>query len=296
MNLNQLQYFVSAAELQSFTKAAERHYISQTAITQQIRALEIYLDCDLFDRSKRPITLTPAGHFFLIEAKAILERVHTAVERTHDASVGMIGSLKIGYTKGYERSELSNRLRAFHNSFPNIHLSCIRLSTDRLAAGLLGQEYDIIFTWDSTNLRQNPQILWQEIERARLVVALYAGHPLAHRVTLRRSELKGETLLFMSPSEAIDSFGDSYYMQLYQNAGYQPHIIFRSSDAESILMMVAAEEGISILPNYFTNKLTNADNLVFIPLVGEEEVEEIVAMWQEENQNPALQRFLPYIR
>ena len=61
MNRNQLKYFVAAAESRSFTKAAEQFYISQTAITQQIRLLEEALGCPLFDRSTRPVSLTPAG-------------------------------------------------------------------------------------------------------------------------------------------------------------------------------------------------------------------------------------------
>ena len=68
MNRNQLKYFVAAAESQSFTKAAEQFYITQTAITQQIRQLEDTLGCALFDRSTRPITLTSAGKIFLMSA------------------------------------------------------------------------------------------------------------------------------------------------------------------------------------------------------------------------------------
>ena len=100
----------------------------------------------------------------------------------------------------------------------------------------------------------------------------------------------------MSPSGVGDSFGDSHFMELYRKAGYQPDILFRSSDAESILMMVAAEEGISILPAYVTNKLKDADNLVFVPLVGEEEYEEIIAVWKSDNAGQALQKFVLRIR
>lgn len=79
---------------------------------------------------------------------------------------------------------------------------------------------------------------------------------------------RGENILYMSPDAADDSYGDALFMHLYQEAGYKPNILFRSADTESILMMVAAEEGISILPDYCTDKLYNADNLAFVPLVG----------------------------
>ena len=295
MNINQLKYFIAVAEYRSFTKAANQYYISQTAITQQVQALEETMDVQLIDRSRRPITLTPAGNVFLGEAKAILERMNAAIGRVRDASTGLVGSLRVGYTKGYDRSNLSNLLRAFHQEYPNILITCCRCDTDTLAAGLLNGDYDIIFTWDSTNILEEGQVNHRLVERVPLVVALYAGHPLSGRHTLNRKELRGESILYMSPSGRDDSFGDSRVMERYRKAGYQPDILFRSSDAESVLMMVAAEEGISILPSYVTSKLKDADNLVFIPLVGEEEYEEIIAVWKKENPGQALLRFLPRI-
>ena len=292
MNINQLRYFVAVAEQRSFTKAANQYYLSQTAVTQQVRALEDTLGVQLLDRNSRPVSLTPAGAVFLTEAKAILERMNTAVSRARDASTGLVGSVRIGYTKGYERSDLSNKLRAFHRDYPNILLTCFRCDTDMLAAGLLNGEYDIIFTWDSTNIRQESQVELRLVERARLVVALYGSHPFSRRTALRRSELKNETILFMTPSSTGASFGDDHFMQLYQQAGYLPNILLRSNDVESILMMVAAEEGISILPAYCTDKLTNADNLIFVPLLGDEETEEILAVWRKDDPSQALRHFL----
>lgn len=296
MNRNQLKYFVAAAESRSFTKAAEQFYISQTAITQQIRLLEEMLGCPLFDRSTRPVSLTPAGTIFLREAKGILERMSRAQERVHDASTGLSGTLRVGYVRGYERSDLSAHVRQFHQQNGNVLITFYRCSTDVLAAGLLSNEYDIIFTWDSTNLKQNPDIEYLTVERARLVVALYARHPFAQRTALRRTELRGENILYMSPSAANDSYGDAFFMELYKGAGYKPNILFRSSDTESVLMMVASEEGVSILPDYCTYKLYNADNLVFVPLIGAGEQEEIIAAWRRDQKNPALQQFLMTLR
>ncbi len=292
MNQNQLRYFVAAAETGSFTRAAERFYISQTAITQQIRLLEETLGCPLFDRSTRPVTLTSGGRAFLIEARAILDRMNRAVDLVHDASVGLSGSLKLGYVCGYERSDLSVWMQRFHMDNPNILISFYRASTDVLAAGVLSGDYDLVFTWDSTNLKQNPEVAYRSIAQVRLVVALYNRHPLAQRRVLSRKELMGESILYMSPSASTDSYGDNFYMELYREAGFVPNILFRSSDTESILMMVASEQGISILPDYATSKLYHADNLTFVPLLGENEVEEIIAVWRRDNQNPALARML----
>ncbi len=292
MNINQLKYFVSVAETGNFTKAALNHYISQTAITQQIHALEENIGAKLFDRNSRPVSLTPAGKVFLKEAREILAKMDAALLRTREATTGLEGELRLGYTKGYEHSDLPKFLRSFHQEYPNVLLSCYRCDTDMLAAGLMKGEYDVIFTWDSTNLRQEETIQMRVMERVPLRVALYANHPLARKKTLTRKDLKQENILFMSPSGTGDSFGDAFYIRLYLEAGYQPNIILRSNDIESILMMVAAEEGISIVPEYTHTWDVGTENIVFVPLTGENETEEILVAWRKSDANPALTHFI----
>lgn len=292
MNLNQLQYFVSVAETGSFTKAAAKHYISQTAITQQIRALEDNVGAKLLDRNSRPAALTPSGKVLLKEAREILSKMDAALLKTREASTGLEGELRIGYTKGYEHSDLPGHLRRFHHAYPNVLLSCYRCDTDRLAAGLINGEYDVIFTWDSTNIRQEESLQMKIAEQVPLRVALHANHPLAKRTELSRKDLKHETILFMSPSGTGESFGDDFYIRLYQQAGYQPNILLRSNDMESILMMVAAEEGVSIVPAYSHAWNIGTENIVFVPLSGEGEHEEILIVWRKNEENPALQHFV----
>ena len=292
MNLNQLKYFVAVAEYKSFSKAAEQYFMTQTAVTQQIQRLEDNIGAQLIDRKTRPISLTPTGKVFLSEARAILARMEDAMRKTREASAGVTGTLRIGYTKGYEHSDLIVKLRNFHHDHPNVLLSCSRCDTDALASGLINEEFDIIFTWDSTNIRQDEAIDYHHQEQVNLMVALYGSHPLAHRTKLRREDLKNEINLFMSPSGTGDSPGDEFFMRLYQKAGYTPNILLRTSDVESILMMVAAEEGISILPKTCVRSLSESDNLVFVPLEGEDETEEILAVWRKDNNSPSLKLFL----
>ena len=292
MNINQLKYFVAVAEYKSFSKAAEQYFMTQTAVTQQIQRLEEQIGAQLIDRKTRPISLTPMGQVFLGEARSILARMDNAIRRTREASAGVTGTLRIGYTKGYEHSDLVVKLRNFHHDFPNVLLSCSRCDTDELATGLINGQYDIIFTWDSTNIRQDEAVECLHQQQVKLMVALYGAHPLARHTSLTRADLKDESNLFMSPSGSGDSPGDEFFLRLYQKAGYTPNILLRTSDVESILMMVAAEEGISILPQTCVRQLSASDNLVFIPLEGENETEEILAVWRKDNQSPSLKMFL----
>ena len=296
MNLNQLRYFVSVAETGSFTKAAMNHYVSQTAITQQIHSLEEIVGAKLLNRNSRPAALTPAGKVFLKEAREMLSKMDAALLRTREASTGLEGELRLGYTKGYEHSDLPKYLRSFHHEYPNVLISCHRCDTDMLAAGLISGDYDVIFTWDSTNLRQEDTLELKVVEHVPLRVALYANHPLARRKELTRRDLKQENILFMSPSGTGESFGDAFYIKLYQQAGYQPNILLRSNDMESILMMVAAEEGVSIVPEYSHPWDVGTENIVFVPLSGEGETEEILIVWRKNDDNTALRHFIDGIQ
>jgi len=292
MNQTQLKIFVAAAEQRSFTKAAEQYFMTQAAVTQHIQSLEASIGCELFDRRKRPLQLTQAGQAFYADSRNLLNQLELAVSRAKDAASGGSGNLHIGFLKGYERSDLSSFARRFRRAHPNTFITFERKSSDQLAAGLMQGSFDVIYTWDSTNLRQDPSVSWAQTDRIRLVAAVYAGHPFAGRTRLKRSELRGEELLYMSPSEDFESYGDEVFFRLYRESGYNPDILYRSSDLEVIITMIAAEEGISILPDYFTRSLSGTENLVFIPLSGEREHEEIDMIWRKDNQNPLLAMWL----
>ena len=139
-----------------------------------------------------------------------------------------------------------------------------RCSTDVLAAGLLHHVYDIIFTWDSTNLKQQegidfligtkkPGWWW----RSTLDTPLPSGGSCGGR------SCGGRTFYICLPRTPTTPTATPFSCSCTKSAGYKPNILFRSSDTESVLVMVAAEEGISILPDYCTDKLYHADNLVF---------------------------------
>ena len=90
MNLQQLEYFLAVAKLLNFTRVAEKYFISQTAVTQQIKSLEEQLGVKLFNRTKRKVELTPAGTVFIEEAQAIINRTKEAITKTQAAATGFL--------------------------------------------------------------------------------------------------------------------------------------------------------------------------------------------------------------
>ena len=126
MNLRQLKYFVTLAETLSFTKTAQVFYISQTAVTQQIKSLESQLGVPLFRRTKRKVELTSAGAVFLPEAREILEKTQKAIVKTKLAYTGSSDTLRIGVVQGYEHSDMPEALHRFRAQNPNISISIFR--------------------------------------------------------------------------------------------------------------------------------------------------------------------------
>ena len=94
MQIRQLEYFVAVSEHLNFTKAAKQFYISQTAVTQQIKALEQELGAELFIRNNRHVELTPAGKTFLEDARAIIKRTQDAMIRARQADTVFTGNLR----------------------------------------------------------------------------------------------------------------------------------------------------------------------------------------------------------
>lgn len=292
MNQTQLEYFISVAELGSFTKAAKRHYVSQTAITQQIQCLEDTLNTKLFNRKRRPVSLTDEGAAFLVDAKAILERMDSAVSKIAIMSGSDGGTLKLGYTRGYEYSRLSKTLRNFRHEHPNAFITCRRCNCGEMAQALLNEDLDIIFTWDHDEIIEYEGLEWKKVEESPLDVVIYNTHPFVNRTQLKRNDLKEEELLYLAPS---GSYLMDAYLQRYIDAGFQPKVIFHTDDIDSILMMVAAEEGISVMPQYITRKINGLEGIHCIPLVGTGENASVVAVWRTDSDSKVLQAFIDKI-
>ena len=146
MNINQLEYFVAVAKEKNFTKAAKQCYISQTAISLQIKALEKNLGVQLLDRDKHHVTLTPAGQIYLREAEEILFKLSEARRLANIAAGGIAGTLTIGFIRGYEQSDISTTLRDFHENNQNIAIHFIRNNMSTLYEQLSKHEGDIAYT------------------------------------------------------------------------------------------------------------------------------------------------------
>lgn len=292
MTSNQLKYFITAAETLSFTEAGKRHFISQTAITQHIQALEEQLGVQLFVREKRRVHLTAAGEIFYSEAKAILERTTIAVNRTRNAADGISGSIRIGYVKGQAFSLIAPMIRRFYLKNPSVVYSLYRKAHLDLLQDLDHDRLDLVFNilYSNTDMKD---FSFKKIKSERLYAVLPPGHPYAQLTSIRRYDLRNEP--FFLSKHYDDSSAKAYGHMLpdkYAESGFIPKIYGRSSDAETLLVLVSAGIGITILPESIVRAHAHSTELSFIPLEGDHENVDLVAVWKPENANPIIQVFL----
>ena len=295
MTSNQLKYFVTAAETLSFTEAGKRHFISQTAITQHIQSLEEQLGVKLFVREKKRVQLTPAGEIFYMEAKAILERTRIAVDRARNAADGISGSLRIGYVKGQGFSLISPLVRKFYLQNPSVIFSLFRQAHLDLLMNLEQNRLDFVFNiaYGDTDLSG---FSFKKISSDRLYAVLPPGHPYAQLSSIRRYDLRSEPFLLTKyyDDPAAKKYG-SIIPEKFGESGFIPKVDSRSSDAETLMILVSAGIGITILPESIVRTLGPSTDLSVIPLEGEHEHVDVLAIWKSDSANPVTQVFCDFL-
>lgn len=296
MNIRQLEYFVAVGENLNFTKAAKQFYISQTAVTLQIKALEEELGVRLFDRNNRKVELTPAGRTFMEDARAILRRTQDAMSRARRADTLFTGHLNLGFVKGYEKTILSDILAEYHTKFPNISISLTRDNVAELYDGIFGGDLDLIINilYSFEHMEDMQDMDYIVLKQYPLLVVMPVSHPLSHRTVIDRSELKGYPLVDIKKNES--RYGETITItRAFAKAGFLPEVQYTSDDVETSILAVAAGLGYALLPSYITDNIAIKEKVTAVPLKGEEQQMTIIAAWNKSNTNPARTRFLDLI-
>lgn len=295
MNLNQLEYFVSAAENLNFTKAAKECFISQTAITQQMQSLEKALGVSLFTREKHRITLTAAGQVYLKEAKVILRRSDEAIRLARMASLGTDGELTIGFISGFGQSDCYEMLRGFHDAFPNIKLKFVRNTMSGLMELIQRTECDVVFSVQP-HQQDYADMNHRYIRSYPLFVAMSSNHPLAEKQELVCRELSEEAFIIMQPAaRSRDEMEEMLWV--YERGGFLPQVVAVEKEPETIMLMVSLEMGISLLPEYIVRPYSKNEELAIVPVMkndGSAETLNFEMIWSKANANPSVDKLLEW--
>ena len=288
MDFRQLRYFVAVAEELNFTRAAQRVRVAQPTLSQQIRMLEKELRVTLFTRSKRRVELTHAGRIFLTEANRLLAAETDAIKAAQSAAAGKLGRLVVvcGPTAAY--AGLLGALEPFRRAAPLIDVQLLESAVPDAVVAVEQGHADVglvVPYFESSVL--NREILLE----LPLLAALPKSHALANSRRLSLRQLAGDPFVLFGQRR-----GSGFYervLGICHTAGFTPHVLEAMEHIHTLLYLVGAGYGVSLVPATL-DSAGHAD-VAFVPLE-EAATLEFGIIWRGDQKSPAVQGFLDTVR
>ena len=252
MELRQLRLFIEVAKHKSITKAAENMHISQPALSKSLMALEDELGMKLIIRTNKTSDLTDAGKVVLEYALRMTVLVDEMKTTLIDMTNLSRGQINIGLPPFIGSLFFPRVMAKFHHAFPNIELNITEYGGARVVKSVEEGEFELgvaVLPIDEQQFSVYPIVE----EEMRLVV--YKDHHLSDRVEVELKELREEEFIFYHEEFALNQIMRNHFIA----AGFEPKILFKSSQWDLMTEMVAANLGITILPQSICNRAFNSD-------------------------------------
>jgi DNA-binding transcriptional LysR family regulator len=291
MELRHLRYFVAVAEELHFGRAAERLNIAAPTLSHQIGALETMLGAKLLTRkTKSAVALTHSGKHFLIEARETLKQAAQAELVGRRAGRGDAGSIAVGYVFSAGCGGLvSSTLASFRKSHPEVSFQLARMSTFAQFKALIDGTLDIAFT--RAPQRYPSGLTGFVVEQQPLWLALPAEHRLAARKQVTPAMLVNEPFIAMSLEMETGFWGN---IAAVTPPGISPRIVERAPDAFTVLALVAAGAGISVLSESLSR--IAIPGLTFRKLVGVTRMADHVLVYRKNESAPVVKAIIEFLR
>ena len=288
MELRHLRYFIAVAEELHFTRAAERLHIGQPPLSQAIQALEADIGARLFARTKRSVRLTEAGRLFLDDARRILFLSDQAAETARRAERGEAGELRVGFTFSTPLTPLfAAVINRYRQAYPHVTLTLHEMATLRQLDGLTQRTLDLGFIrppdgGHGADLKLTP------MREDPLVAVLPTTTALARKKMIQMGDLKGMPFV-MYPASA----GTGIYPQIFRlcrEAGFVPNVALEAGEASTIIGLVAAGCGVSLLPKAFDR--IRMDGVCYRPIADEAATTTLLLAQRGDEASPLVAAFV----
>jgi len=291
MELRHLRYFVAVAEELHFTRAAERLHIGQPPLSHAIQVLEADIGAQLLERSKRWVRLTEAGRLFLDDARRILALAEQARETARRADRGEAGELRIGFTYSTPLTPLfAEVINRYRHHFPLVTLTLHEMATLRQLEAIGQRTLDLGFVRPPEVAVPNGVTL-TPLREDPLMVVLPAGHRLAARPALAIKELEALPFVMYPPGGGTGIYPQ--ILRLCRAAGFVPRVGQTAGEASTIIGLVAAGSGISLLPSSFDR--IRMDGVCYRPLLDPEATTMLLLAQRAGEQSPLIDAFVALV-
>jgi len=247
MEFHQLRYVCAIADTGSFSRAAERCHVAQPSLSQQVLKLEEDLGSRLFDRLGRSIRLTEAGRAFLPHARSILQQMEAARTGVEDKRTDVRGSVAVGVIPTIAPYLMPQCVAAFSKKHPEARLRIVEETTPVLVESLRNLSIDVAIL--SLPLRHKEFEIFP-LRTEPLYAALPKDHARANARSLSLKDLRGEPFVMLRDGHCFRDVS----VAACTRAKVNPRIAFESGQFSSLLGMVAAGVGVSLVPEMAVDK------------------------------------------
>ena len=244
--MHQLRYFVAVARTGTFSRAAGECRVAQPPLSQQIQKLESEVGDRLFERTRRRAILTPAGALFLPHALSILETAERGRQEIREMSGQVRGQVFLAALPTIAPYFLPEIIRLFREKYCGVELIIHEETTLQLLRGLEENEFDLALISDAA---PHPRIRVENLFSEELLLCLPAGHPLVRQRVVVAADLQQEKFILMQEGHCLGAQAQRFC----QTKGLRPQISCRSAQIATVLAVVQAGLGISLIPEMARN-------------------------------------------
>jgi len=287
VELRHLRYFVAVAEELHFRRAAERLYVAQPAVSEQVRKLEAELGVRLFDRTHRSVALTDAGSALLVEARRVLHQAEIAQRAARNAHASAGSKLRIGYLPDALPASVPRALQALASQAPHVEVELETGTTHQLIQSVRDERLDAVIVGLPAPAKG---LHVTSLGDQSLVAAIPAASPKAFEPELTLEQFDPQRLV-MLPRDSNPALHDAI-VALCRDAGVSPLLIEApEARVEAVLLAVAAGGGAALLPASVAQRYATA-GVRLVDVVGIEPAFEAVVLTRPNHDSLAIQRLL----
>lgn len=289
MDLKQLRYFVAVAEELHFGRAAKRLFISQPALSFDIRKFEEELGVQLLARTNKSVALTNAGQVLLDEARRLLLQASEAERITVRSAHGLAGRLRIGFVNSMLYRGLPDAVKRFEADYPNVEIVLKEMNTTEQVHAIQRMQIDMgCAFWGNFPA----DVVSTPVFSEPFLCCLPAQHPLAKRKKIDLRLLAQEPFILF-PRTVSPHYHDLIIAQCV-GAGFSPLIRHEARLWQTVVTMVEFGMGVALVP--FTLRQVHDDRVCYLPLQGKTLESEVLLLRRAGDAEPVTERFGEYLR